>query len=112
MGQKVIKKRKTKRKIETKKPKLYKVLMHNDNYTTMEFVVAVLQTVFNKSQEDAVRIMLHIHNHGIGECGIYTYDIATSKVELTHFLARKNDFPLKCTIEPVEEWFIILTYLC
>ena len=103
MSQKVIKKSKTKRKIKLKKPRLYKVLMHNDNYTTMEFVVAILQTVFNKSQEEAVRIMLHIHNHGIGECGVYPYDIAVSKVELTHFLAKKNDYPLKCTIEPAEE---------
>ncbi len=103
MSQKVIKKTKSKSKIKLEKPKLYKVLMHNDNYTTMEFVIAILQTVFNKSQEEAVRIMLKIHNNGIGECGVYPYDIAISKVELTHYLAKKNEFPLKCSIEPVEE---------
>ena len=103
MSQKVIKKSKTEKKVKLKKPKLYKVLMHNDNYTTMEFVVAILQTVFNKSQDEAFRIMLHIHNNGIGECGIYPYDIAVTKVELTHYLARKNEYPLKCSIEPVEE---------
>ncbi len=103
MSQKVIKKTRKKSELKLKKPKLYKVLMHNDNYTTMEFVVAILQTVFNKPQEEAVRIMLHIHHRGIGECGIYPYDIAISKVELTHYLAKKNEYPLKCSIEPVEE---------
>ncbi len=101
MDQKVKKRIQKSSKVKTKKPKLYRVLMHNDNYTTMEFVVAVLQTVFNKSEQEAVRIMLHIHNNGIGECGIYPYDIAVTKVELTHYLARKNEFPLKCSIEPV-----------
>ncbi len=102
MKEKVKFSQKVKRKVKTKRPKLYRVLMHNDNYTTMEFVVAVLQTVFNKSEQEAVKIMLHIHHNGIGECGIYPYDIAVTKVELTHYLARKNEFPLKCSIEPVQ----------
>ncbi len=103
MSQKVKNKTKKLNKKKLKRPKLYKVLMHNDNYTTMEFVVAVLQTIFNKSPDDAVKIMLHIHNNGIGVCGIYPYDIAITKVELTHYLAKKNNYPLKCSIEPVEE---------
>lgn len=93
-------KEKTKTKKKLKRPKLYKVLMHNDNYTTMEFVVEILIKIFNKSKEEAVNIMLKIHNQGIGLCGIYPYDIALTKVEIVHYLAEKNSFPLKCSIEP------------
>ncbi len=92
----------TKTKKKTKQPKLYKVLMHNDNYTTMQFVVEILEKIFNKSYEEAVSIMLKIHNHGVGLCGIYPYDIAVTKVEIVHYLAEKNNFPLKCSIEPEE----------
>ena len=103
MSEKVIKKTKTKRKSRVKKPKLYKVLMHNDNYTTMEFVVNILQLIFNKSLEEANQIMLRIHNYGIGLCGIYPLDIAQTKVELVHNLAEQNNFPLRCSIEPEEK---------
>jgi ATP-dependent Clp protease adaptor protein ClpS len=93
----------TKKKQKLKPPKLYKVFMHNDNYTTMDFVVEVLKAVFNKSPEESERIMLTIHNEGLGLCGVYPYDIATSKTELVHFLAEKNKFPLKCSVEPEQE---------
>ena len=96
-------KKKTQSEIKSKKPRLYKVLMHNDNYTTMEFVVSILKTVFNKSHNEAVNIMLNIHNKGIGICGVYPFDIASTKVEIVHFLAEKNNFPLKCSIEPEQE---------
>ena len=96
-------KKKTKTRDKTRKPKLYKVLMYNDNYTTMDFVVSILKTVFNKSEEEAVDIMLKIHNSGVGLCGIYPFDIAATKVEIVHFLAEKNSFPLKCSVEPEQE---------
>lgn len=80
-------------------PKLYKVLLHNDNYTTMDFVVMVLETVFYKSYEEAQFIMIKVHREGIGLCGIYPFDIAEAKVIQVHLLARKNEFPLKCTME-------------
>jgi ATP-dependent Clp protease adaptor protein ClpS len=96
-------KKKTGKKSKLKKPKLYKVLMHNDNYTTMEFVVNVLMVVFNKSYNDAVEIMLKIHRKGIGLCGVFPYDLATTKVEIVHYLANKKGFPLKCSIEPEED---------
>ena len=89
-----------KEKQKLKKPKLYKVIMHNDNYTTMEFVVDILMKVFNKSQAEATNIMLKIHNNGFGVCGVYPYDIAVTKMEIVHYLADKNKFPLKCSVEP------------
>ena len=91
-------KNKTKKKL--KKPRLYKVIMHNDNYTTMDFVVEILRNVFGKSEFEAHEIMLKIHNSGLGICGVYPYDIAYTKTEIVHYLADKNKFPLKCTIEP------------
>ena len=87
-------------KKKLKKPKCYKVIMHNDNYTAMEFVVDTLMQVFNKSQVEATEIMLKIHNNGFGVCGVYPYDIAVTKTEIVHYLADKNNFPLKCTVEP------------
>ncbi len=80
-------------------PSMYKVLLHNDDYTTMEFVVEVLMLVFNKSPEDAMRIMLNVHKQGIGICGVYTFDVAETKVETVKTLAREKGFPLKCTME-------------
>ena len=80
-------------------PPMYKVLLHNDNYTTMEFVVEVLIYIFNKSPEEAVRIMLNVHHSGIGLCGVYTYEVSETKVETVHTLAREHGFPLKCTME-------------
>ena len=84
---------------EVTEPPLYRVLLHNDNYTTMEFVVEVLIFVFNKSAEQAARIMLNVHHNGIGMCGIFPYDIAESKVDAVLTLARDRGFPLKCTME-------------
>ena len=85
-----------------KKPKLYKVLLLNDNYTTMEFVVAVLRDVFHKSESDAVAIMLHVHQKGVGVAGVYTHDVARTKIRQVEELARENEFPLLLTMEPEE----------
>jgi ATP-dependent Clp protease adaptor protein ClpS len=85
-----------------KKPTLYKVLLHNDNYTTREFVVAVLREVFHRSETDAVQIMLHVHNSGIGVAGVYTYEVAETKVKTVERLARENEFPLRLSLEPEE----------
>jgi ATP-dependent Clp protease adaptor protein ClpS len=82
-----------------KKPPLYKVLLHNDDYTTKEFVVQVLQYVFHKEPTEAVQIMLHVHRKGIGVAGVYSYEIAETKVALVESLARQNEYPLKCTME-------------
>jgi ATP-dependent Clp protease adaptor protein ClpS len=81
------------------KPPLYKVLLHNDDYTTMEFVVDILRTVFHKSALDAVRIMLAVHRQGVGVAGVYTYEIAEAKVDKVTTLARAQEFPLRCTLE-------------
>ncbi len=89
----------TKTKPKTKRPSLYRVLLLNDDYTPMEFVVLVLQDVFNKSREDAMRIMLHVHNHGVGECGIYPFEVAETKVTRVMDTARKNQHPLQCVME-------------
>lgn len=86
---------------ETKleKPKLFKVLLHNDDFTTMEFVVFVLQYVFNKSDLDAFSVMLRVHNEGVGVAGIYPYEVAKTKSEKTINLARAREYPLLCTVE-------------
>ena len=84
---------------EVKEPSMYKVLLHNDDYTSMEFVVEVLLSVFNKSIEDATMIMLKVHKEGIGVSGVYTYEVAETKVDTVHTLAREREFPLKCTLE-------------
>jgi ATP-dependent Clp protease adaptor protein ClpS len=89
----------TETKKKLKKPPLYKVLLHNDDYTTKEFVVQVLQYVFHKEQTEAVQIMLHVHKKGIGVAGVYTYEIAETKVTLVENLARQHEYPLKCTME-------------
>jgi ATP-dependent Clp protease adaptor protein ClpS len=89
----------TKTKDQTQKPAMYKVLLLNDDYTPMEFVVHVLERIFGKSQEDATRIMLHVHNHGVGICGVYTYEIAETKVTQVVDFARQNQHPLQCTME-------------
>ncbi len=82
-----------------KKPKMYKVYLLNDDYTTMDFVVDVLMEVFHKSYEEAVQIMLNVHKQGKGLCGVYTYEIAETKVDQVHRLARAHQFPLKATME-------------
>ena len=89
----------TKTKPQTKRPSLYRVLLLNDDYTPMEFVVHVLERFFNKDREAATRIMLHVHHHGIGECGIYTYEVAETKVTQVMDFARKHQHPLQCVME-------------
>ena len=88
-----------KQRPKTKKPSMYKVIMLNDDYTPMEFVVMVLQEFFNKSQQEATKIMLNVHQHGIGICGIYTYEIAETKAAQVMVLARRNEHPLQLQIE-------------
>jgi len=84
---------------KTKKPTMYKVLMLNDDYTPMEFVVHVLERFFSKSQEEATRIMLNVHQRGVGICGVYTYEVAETKATQVMDLAREHQHPLQCTIE-------------
>src|ERR1700730_8598902 len=84
---------------KVKKPSMYKVLMLNDDYTPMEFVVHVLQRFFSKTTEEATRIMLHVHQKGVGVCGVFTFEVAETKVAQTMDLARKNQHPLQCTLE-------------
>lgn len=84
---------------ETREPPMYRVMLLNDDYTTMEFVVMVLMQVFNKTLEDATRIMLNVHRKGFGMCGVYTFEVAETKVDTVHALARENEFPLKCIME-------------
>tara|TARA_Y100000590_G_scaffold363696_1_gene421495 strand:+ start:4729 stop:5067 length:339 start_codon:yes stop_codon:yes gene_type:complete len=83
----------------TKKPSMYKVILLNDDYTPMEFVVYVLEKIFNKNQEDATQIMLHVHKNGIGICGVYTFEVAESKCKSVLDLAKENQHPLQSTIE-------------
>lgn len=89
----------TQERIKTEEPPLYKVLLHNDDYTTMEFVVAVLENVFQKSNAEATRIMLNVHHEGVGVAGIYTKEIGETKVSTVHQLAETNNFPLRCSME-------------
>ncbi|HAH09838.1 MAG TPA: ATP-dependent Clp protease adapter ClpS [Alphaproteobacteria bacterium] len=89
----------TKVRPKTKKPSLYKVLMLNDDYTPMEFVVVVLERFFNKGRDDAERIMLQVHREGVGVCGVYTYEIAETKVAQVIDFARRHQHPLQCTLE-------------
>lgn len=93
---------KSRPKVERKlsRPKLWKVLLHNDDYTTREFVVWVLQSIFRKSEAEAVTIMLHVHQRGMGVAGVYPHDVAQTKVETVKALARQNEYPLLCTMEP------------
>jgi ATP-dependent Clp protease adaptor protein ClpS len=89
----------TKTRPETKKPNLYKVLLLNDDYTPMEFVVHTLERFFNKSREDATRVMLHVHQKGVGVCGVYTYEVAETKVAQVMDFARQHQHPLQCRME-------------
>jgi ATP-dependent Clp protease adaptor protein ClpS len=89
----------TKTKPQTKRPSLYRVLLLNDDYTPMEFVVHVLERFFNKDHETAHRIMMHVHQHGIGECGVFTYEVAETKVTQVMDFARKHQHPLQCVME-------------
>ena len=85
---------------KTDEPPLFKVLLHNDDYTTMEFVVWVLESVFNMPEEQAIQVMLNVHLQGVGVAGIYTFEVAEMKVEKTIALAREQEFPLLATMEP------------
>jgi len=80
-------------------PPMFRVLLHNDDFTTMDFVVQILIRVFNKTFEEAARIMLNVHRKGIGLCGVYTYEVAETKVDTVQSLAREHQYPLKCTME-------------
>ena len=90
----------TKTDKKTKRPPMFRVLLHNDDYTTMEFVVAILESVFHKPRVEAAQIMWHVHTRGVGTAGIYTAEIAETKVKTVHGLAREAGFPLKCSMEP------------
>jgi ATP-dependent Clp protease adaptor protein ClpS len=96
-GPSVVTKTRTERKLE--KPKMYKVLLHNDDYTTMEFVVYILQSIFHRSEADAVQIMLHVHRNGVGVAGVYTHEIAETRVVQVETLAKQNEFPLRSSME-------------
>ncbi len=87
--------------VETKKPSLYQVLLLNDDYTPMEFVVMILEHFFHKDREEATQIMLHVHQNGVGVCGVYTFEVAESKVSQVTDCARENEHPLRCTMEKV-----------
>jgi ATP-dependent Clp protease adaptor protein ClpS len=89
----------TKTRPKTKRPNLYRVLLLNDDYTPMEFVVHVIMRFFGKAQDDATRIMWHVHNHGVGECGVFTYEVAETKVTQVMDFARKHQHPLQCVME-------------
>lgn len=89
----------TRTKPQVKRPNLYRVLLLNDDYTPMEFVVHVLEHFFTKNREEATQIMLHVHQHGVGECGVYTYEVAETKVTQVMDFARKHQHPLQCVME-------------
>ncbi len=89
----------TETRIKTKKPSLYRVLLLNDDYTPMEFVVFILERFFNRSREQATRIMLHVHQKGVGLCGVYTFEVAETKVTQVLDLARRHEHPLQCVME-------------
>lgn len=89
-----------KERTKTKRPQLYKVVMLNDDYTPMEFVVTILQKIFNKNNQDAFEIMMHVHTKGIGICGVYTYEIAETKLNAALTAAQQNQHPLQLVIEP------------
>jgi ATP-dependent Clp protease adaptor protein ClpS len=88
-----------KEETEIREPKMYRVVLHNDHFTTMEFVVEVLVKIFAKPAQEATRIMLDIHRRGSGECGVFARDIARTKVAQVHALARQHEFPLRCSCE-------------
>ncbi|OLP60032.1 ATP-dependent Clp protease adapter ClpS [Xaviernesmea oryzae] len=89
----------TRTKPQTKKPSLYRVLLLNDDYTPMEFVIHILERFFQKDLEEATKIMLHVHHHGVGECGVFTYEVAETKVMQVMDFARQHQHPLQCVME-------------
>lgn len=90
----------TRTRRQTRKPRLYRVLLHNDDYTTMDFVVDVLKRIFHKSDAEAVHIMLTVHHKQVGVAGVFTRETAESKVDRVHRFARENQHPLRCSMEP------------
>ena len=91
--------RRTREKVKTRKPPLYKCILLNDDYTPMEFVVEILKSVFHRTQAEATRIMLHVHQNGMGVAGIFPYEVAETKIRTVDELAKENQFPLKCVME-------------
>jgi ATP-dependent Clp protease adaptor protein ClpS len=89
----------TKTRTKTKKPSLYRVLLLNDDFTPMEFVILVLERFFSKNRDQATQIMLHVHNNGVGECGVFTYEVAETKVTQVMDFAQKHQHPLQCVME-------------
>lgn len=89
----------TKTKAKTKKPSMYKVLLLNDDFTPMEFVVIILQRFFHMTMEEATEVMLHVHQRGVGVCGVFTYEVAETKVNMVLTFAKQNEHPLQCTME-------------
>ncbi len=89
----------TDRKTRVEEPPMYKVLLHNDDYTTMDFVVMILEVVFHKDQVEANRVMMNVHHRGVGVAGVFTREVADTKVAIVHELALRNEFPLKCSLE-------------
>ena len=89
----------TRTRVQTRKPSLYRVLLLNDDYTPMEFVVFILENYFNRSREQATRIMLHVHQKGVGVCGVFTYEVAETKVAQVLDLAKRHEHPLQCVME-------------
>jgi ATP-dependent Clp protease adaptor protein ClpS len=89
-------------KARPKKPRMYRVVMLNDDYTPMEFVVFVLQVVFSKAEDEATRLMLDVHNHGKGICGVFSFDVARTKARQVEEMARRHEHPLQCELETVE----------
>lgn len=85
---------------EVRRPPQFRVLLHNDHYTTMEFVVEILAGVFGKSEQESIRVMLNVHQKGVGTAGVYTAAVAETKVATVHALAEENEFPLRCSMEP------------
>jgi ATP-dependent Clp protease adaptor protein ClpS len=85
---------------EVRRPPMYKVFLHNDDYTTMEFVVFILEAIFHHAEETAYQIMMHVHTRGVGVAGLFPYEVAEAKVEQVHSLAQENDYPLRCSLEP------------
>ena len=99
----VVVEKETKTKTKLQRPKLWKVLLHNDDYTTMEFVVMILMTIFARSESEATAIMLHIHRNGMGVAGVYTHEIAEAKMQETMAAAEEAEFPLLCSLEPDDD---------
>ena len=93
----------TRTQTRIKKPRMFRVLVHNDDYTTREFVVEILYGVFHLSEQDAIRVMLHVHNNGLGVAGVFTRDVAETKIRTVETLAQQHEFPLRLTMEPEED---------